>query len=59
MTTAGGGWTLGLNSVFGDTSSTSDMVSNTGTVGIGTGHTRDMSELAINQKRSLRRLLHR
>ena len=27
MTTAGGGWTLGLNSVFGDTSSTTDMVS--------------------------------
>jgi hypothetical protein len=57
MTTAGGGWTLGLNSVFGDTSSTPDMVSNTGTVGIGTGHTRDMSELAINQNAEIRHRL--
>jgi len=57
MTTAGGGWTLGLNSVFCDTSSTTDMVSNTGTVGIGTGHTRDMSELAINQNAEIRHRL--
>ena len=57
MTTAGGGWTLGLNSVFGDTSSTTDMVSNTGMVGIGTGHTRDMSELAINQNAEIRHRL--
>jgi hypothetical protein len=57
MTTAGGGWTLGLNSVFGDTSSTTDMVSNTGTVGIGTGHTREMTELAINQNAEIRHRL--
>ena len=57
MTTAGGGWTLGLNSVAGDTSSTTDMVSNTGTVGIGTGHTRDMSDLAINQNAEIRHRL--
>ncbi|MFT5489661.1 MAG: hypothetical protein ACI9JL_003751 [Paracoccaceae bacterium] len=57
MTTAGGGWTLGLNSLFGDTSSTTDMVSNTGTVGLATGHTRDMSALAINQNAEIRHRL--
>lgn len=57
MTTAGGGWTLGLNSVAGDTSSTTDMVSNTGTVGTGTGHTRNMSDLAINQNAEIRHRL--
>jgi hypothetical protein len=57
MTTAGGGWTLGLNSVFGDTSATTDMVANTGTVGLSTGHTRNMSELAINQNAEIRHRL--
>lgn len=57
MTTDGGGWTLGLNSVFGDTSSTTDMVANTGTAGLATGHTRDMSELAINQNAEIRHRL--
>jgi hypothetical protein len=33
------------------------MVSNTGTVGIGTGHSRDMSELAINQTAEIRHRL--
>ena len=57
MTTAGGGWTHGLNSVSGDTSATTDMVSNTGTVGLTTGHTRNMTELAIGQNAEIRHRL--
>ena len=47
MTTAGGGWTLGLASLTGDLSSSTDMVANTGVVGFNSGHTRDMTNLAI------------
>ncbi len=54
MTAAGGGWTLGLNSMNTDASSTTDMVSNTGTVGLNTGHTRNMMNLAINREAEIR-----
>ncbi len=42
MTTAGGGWMLGVNSVIGSEPSSNDIVSNTGTVGLTTGHTRNL-----------------
>ncbi len=57
MTTAGGGWTLGLHSLGTDPSATTDMVSNTGSVGLGTGHTRNLTELAISQPAELRHRL--
>jgi len=54
MTTRGGGWTLGLNSLADDVAATTDMVSNTGVVGIDTGHTRDMIILAIDNEAEIR-----
>ncbi|WP_279246037.1 fibrinogen-like YCDxxxxGGGW domain-containing protein [Candidatus Litorirhabdus singularis] len=57
MTVEGGGWTLGLNSVNGDPSSSTDMVSNTGTVGLTTSQTRDMSNLAIGREAQLRHVI--
>jgi hypothetical protein len=57
MTTAGGGWTLGLQSLNDSSVATTDMVANTGTVGPTTGHTRDMTELALSQNAQLRHRL--
>ncbi len=59
MTTDGGGWTLGLNSLHGNESASSDMVSNTGSVsgGLTTAHTRNLTELAINQQAELRHVI--
>ena len=57
MTTDGGGWTLGVNSVYGDGSETNDMVNNTGTVGISNGHTRDLENLAITREAEIRHVI--
>lgn len=53
----GGGWMLGLRSLHGNPSSTTDMVSNTGTVGLATPQTRNMSEFAIGKSADLRHVL--
>ncbi len=42
MTTAGGGWMLAINSVAGSESATNDITSNTGSVGLLSGHTRSL-----------------
>lgn len=57
MNTAGGGWTLGLQSLQGNPVSTTDMISNTGIVSATTSFTRDMTELAINQDAQIRHRL--
>jgi len=57
MTTAGGGWSLGVHSLSGSNSSTTDMVSNTGTVGLSSGHTRDLTHLAIDRDAEIRHRL--
>jgi hypothetical protein len=57
MSTAGGGWSLGVHSLSGSNSSTTDMVSNTGTVGLSTGHTRDLTHLAIDRDAEIRHRL--
>lgn len=54
MTTDGGGWTLVLNSLSGAPAQTTDIVSNTGIVGLGTSHTRDGSAFAIDQNAQIR-----
>jgi hypothetical protein len=54
MTMAGGGWTMGLQSFSGTVAATTDMASETGTVGSTDSHTRDMSDLAINQSARIR-----
>lgn len=43
MTTDGGGWMLGVNSLLNDEAANNDIVSNTGTVGLNNGHTRNLS----------------
>jgi len=48
MTTDGGGWTLCLNSVASSKSSTTNIVSDTGTVSWTEGHTRDCSYLGLD-----------
>ena len=57
MMTAGGGWTLGVHSLSGSNASTTDMVSNTGVAGLSTGHTRDLTHLAIDRNAELRHRL--
>ena len=57
MSTDGGGWTLGVHSVTGDPSLTTDMVSNTGPPSLRFGQTRDLSPLAIDQDAELRHVL--
>ena len=42
MTTDGGGWMLAVNSVLGAEPSSNDIISNTGTVGLTTAHTRNL-----------------
>src|SRR6185369_3251444 len=54
ITTDGGGWTLAVNSVAGSDPSSNDMVANTGTVGLGSSHTRNMTSLAVNQNAAIR-----
>ncbi len=54
MTTDGGGWTLGINSVPGSEPASTDMVSNSGTVSISAGHTRYLVALAINASAEIR-----
>jgi hypothetical protein len=54
MVTDGGGWTLAVHGVFGDAAPSSDPVTNLGTVGLATGHTRNVEELAINQVAEIR-----
>ncbi|MFO1001424.1 MAG: fibrinogen-like YCDxxxxGGGW domain-containing protein [Planctomycetaceae bacterium] len=43
MTTDGGGWMLAVNSVIGAEPASNDIVSNTGTVGLTTAHTRNLN----------------
>ena len=57
MTTDGGGWTLGVHSISSSNSSTTDMVSNTGAVGLLSGHTRDLTHLAIDRDAQIRHRL--
>lgn len=57
MTTDGGGWTLGVNSVVGEESVTNDMTSNTGVVAINRAHTRNLAALAINTDAQIRFVL--
>jgi hypothetical protein len=57
MTSFGGGWSLGLASFSGDHAATTDMTSNTGTVGFNTSHTRDLSALALNSDSQIRHQL--
>jgi hypothetical protein len=57
MTSFGGGWSLGLASFSGDIAATTDMISNTGTVGFNTSHTRDLSALALNSDSQIRHQL--
>lgn len=57
MTTAGGGWTLGLLSLKNDPSASTDMVSNTGTASLSSPHTRDLTNLAITQNAQIRYVL--
>ena len=55
MTTDGGGWTLAVNSFFHDEPPTTDMTSNTGVVELDSaGHTRDLTNLAINNNAEIR-----
>ncbi|NLF73702.1 MAG: hypothetical protein GX575_32100, partial [Candidatus Anammoximicrobium sp.] len=54
MTTDGGGWMLAINSLNGSRTPTTDMVANAGTVGLSTGHTRDMSAYAITSTAEIR-----
>ena len=54
MTTDGGGWMLAVNSVAGEEPVTTDMVSNTGTAGPATAHTRNMNNWAITQQAQIR-----
>lgn len=54
MTADGGGWNLGLLSLNGSVSATTDMVANTGTPGLTSGHTRDMTLLAVSQAAQIR-----
>jgi hypothetical protein len=49
MTISGGGWILALNSVTGDEPPTNDIISNTGTLSLTNGHTRNVEALAVNR----------
>jgi len=57
MTTAGGGWTLGLVSQRNDIAASSDIIANTGTAGANSTHTRNLTELAIDQSAQIRHLI--
>jgi hypothetical protein len=54
MVTDGGGWILAVNSVLGSEAATNDINANTGTVGLTTGHTRNVAVLASSQEGQLR-----
>lgn len=47
MTSFGGGWTLGVNSLRNNRADSADMTANTGVVGLQTAHTRNLTNLAI------------
>ena len=57
MTTAGGGWTLGVNGLFNSPARSTDITANSGTVGPNSGHNRDLSQLAIAQDAQIRHRL--
>ncbi len=50
----GGGWMLAINSVMGSEAATNAIDTNTGIVDLNEGHTRDVSELAIDQNATIR-----
>ncbi|MCZ7599562.1 MAG: fibrinogen-like YCDxxxxGGGW domain-containing protein [Gammaproteobacteria bacterium] len=54
MTTDGGGWTLGVNSVSLSEPSTTDITTNTGTPDLTRGHTRDLTALAVDGTAEMR-----
>lgn len=57
QTTAGGGWTLAINSVMGSQAATTEITSNTGAVGLSTGHTRNVARLGRDQVAHVRFLI--
>ena len=57
MTSAGGGWTLCLNSVPGGKSPTTDIVSDQGSADWNTGHVRDCTGLGIDSEAEIRHLI--
>jgi hypothetical protein len=58
MTTAGGGWTLCLNSVAGSPNGNRNLIdANTGVVGWSSGHTRDCADMIGDGPRSIRHLV--
>lgn len=54
MTTFGGGWTLGLHSVYGSKAPSNDMTDTLGTFSPATGYTRDVTDLAITNTADIR-----
>lgn len=54
MTTDGGGWTLGINSLYGNEASTNDLTQNTGAVSLNSAHSRNLQALAINRTAQIR-----
>ena len=54
MSTDGGGWMLAVNSVLGSEAASNLINSNTGTVGLSTGHTRNLDYIATSQTAQIR-----
>lgn len=59
MTFAGGGWTLGMHSVFGSEAPSTDIVQTLGAASLSSGHTRDLRELAVDAVAQIRHRLVR
>jgi hypothetical protein len=57
MTSSGGGWTLGLVSRRNDKAASANLIDNTGTAGPNSTHTRDLTELAIDQNAQIRHVI--
>ncbi len=54
MTTAGGGWMMGLHSIAGSESPSTDITSNLGAASLLNGFTRDLSVLAVTAQAQIR-----
>ncbi|WP_394760874.1 fibrinogen-like YCDxxxxGGGW domain-containing protein [Phenylobacterium sp.] len=57
MTTAGGGWTLGLNSIHGSVAPSSDMVATLGAADLSSGFNRDLTALAVTATAQIRHVI--